>query len=365
MLEVAGLSKTFFTTDGSVRAVRDASFSVPEGALFALLGPSGSGKTTILRCVAGLEKPEGGKIAVGGQVVTSVSQGIYLPTYLRPIGMVFQSYAVWPHMTLLDNVAFPLRYGRERFAEEQIKTRVKEVLQLVKLDGLEQRSATQLSGGQQQRVALARALIRRPRLLLLDEPLSNLDAKLREEMRRELRELTRSITITSLYVTHDQTEAMALADEVAVIMEGTIVERGAPQRMYTSPKTAKTANFIGTSISFEGAVPADSRGQILQSPIGLLRCQLPGDAAPGMSFQVMVRPEDVACHAERPMSPDNVFEGRIKKLVFLGPYYEAVVDLKGLEIQLFLGRHSSWTENQTIYLSFPPERVTVLQMQGN
>ncbi|MBI2986600.1 MAG: ABC transporter ATP-binding protein [Deltaproteobacteria bacterium] len=364
MLEVIGLSKTFSTSDGFVRAVRDASFNVPQGSFFALLGPSGSGKTTILRCVAGLERPEAGEIRIGDQTVSSTSGGLYLPTYLRPIGMVFQSYAVWPHMTLFDNVAFPLRYGRQRFTEEEIKSRVKEVLQLVKLDGLEQRSATQLSGGQQQRVALARALVRRPRLLLLDEPLSNLDAKLREEMRRELRELTRSVRVTTLYVTHDQAEAMALADEAAIIMEGNIIESGSPQKMYTSPKTSKAANFLGTSIAFEGIVPSPPSGSILQTPLGLLYCPRPAEAAPGIAFQVMIRPEDVSCHADRPVGLDNIFQGRIKKLIFLGAYYEAAIDLKGLEVQLYLDRHGSWSEGQTVHLCLPPERIAVLQLHG-
>ena len=364
MLEVVGLSKTFVTSDGLVRAVREASFSVAKGSFFSLLGPSGSGKTTILRCVAGLERPDGGEIVIGDQVVNSASKGLHTQTCLRPIGMVFQSYAIWPHMTLFDNVAFPLRYGRQRIGEEQIKPMVLEALQLVKLDGLENRSATQLSGGQQQRVALARALVRKPRLLLLDEPLSNLDAKLREEMRRELRDLTRSIMITTLYVTHDQSEAMALSDNVAIIMDGAIVERGPPKTMYISPRTPKTANFLGNSISFKAVVPSSGSGQMLQTDIGPLHCPLPAEAAPGMDFQIVVRPEDVTCYAVRPGGLDNVFEGRITGLLFLGPFIEALVDLNGIEVQLLLSNRDLWTEGQGIYVCIPPERTTLLKQEA-
>ena len=364
MLEVVGLSKTFVGYDGLVSAVREASFTVAEGSFFALLGPSGSGKTTILRCVAGLERPDGGDIVIGDKVVSSASQSLHTPTYLRPIGMVFQSYAIWPHMTVFDNVAFPLLYGRQRFGEERIKSMVLEVLHLVKLDGLEHRLATQLSGGQQQRVALARALVRKPRLLLLDEPLSNLDAKLREEMRRELHDLTRSIPVTTLYVTHDQAEAMALSDDVAIIMEGAIVERGSPKKIYTSPRTPRAANFLGTSISFEAVVPAGAGEQMLQTPIGPLHCPWPAEAGPGMAFQVLIRPEDVTCHAERPEGLDNVFEGRIRSLLFLGPFIEALVDLSGIEVQLFLNIHGSWTEGQGVHVCFPPERITLLQQEA-
>ncbi|MGH8700970.1 MAG: ABC transporter ATP-binding protein, partial [Burkholderiales bacterium] len=208
MLIVRELRKTYRAAAGAVAAVRGVSFTVEQGQAFTLLGPSGCGKTTTLRCIAGLERAEGGEIRIDGQVVDSVERGIHVPPYERPLGMVFQSYAIWPHMSVYENVAYPLRVGRQPPGKSEIETRVMETLRLVKMEALAQRPAPQLSGGQQQRVALARALVSRPRLLLLDEPLSNLDAKLREQMRQELGALVRTLDVATLYVTHDQSEAL-------------------------------------------------------------------------------------------------------------------------------------------------------------
>src|SRR5579871_2342425 len=223
MLKVTGLTKTFALADGSVRAVDGVDFTVADAQCFALLGPSGCGKTTALRCVAGLEQPDGGTVEIGGEVVSDAARGIFVPTYERRIGMVFQSYAIWPHLDVFENVAYPLRVARDRPRAAEIKARVMDVLALVGMQDMARRAAPLLSGGQQQRVALARAIVRRPSLLLLDEPLSNLDARLREAMRRELAALQRRLGITTLYVTHDQTEALSMSSRIAVMEHGSIV----------------------------------------------------------------------------------------------------------------------------------------------
>src|SRR5438876_8807945 len=244
MLQVTMLRKTFTTERGGVRAVEDVSFTVEEGRFFTLLGPSGCGKTTTLRCVAGLERPEAGTIRLDDAVLSG--PGRFMPTYARDIGMVFQSYAIWPHMTVFDNVAFPLRVARTRPTLLEIRQRVSQALATVRLEGLQDRAATKLSGGQQQRLALARALVREPKLLLLDEPLSNLDAKLREQMRMELRQLQRTLRLTTLYVTHDQVEALAMSNVVAVMHQGRIMQTGAPREIYERPANRFVAEFIGS-----------------------------------------------------------------------------------------------------------------------
>src|SRR5579885_3417366 len=217
MITVRGLVKRFETKEATRNVVNGLEFEIPEGKLFTLLGPSGCGKTTTLRMIAGLERPSDGEILLDGKVVYSRSQNVFVPANKRPIGMVFQSYAIWPHMTVFENVAFPLRVSKQRIPRSEISRRVEEALALVQLAGYGGRMATQLSGGQQQRLALARALVREPKLLLLDEPLSNLDAKLREHMRAELREIQRRLGVTTIYVTHDQAEAMALRNRIALM----------------------------------------------------------------------------------------------------------------------------------------------------
>ncbi len=220
MIRVSGLHKTYPVQHGDVhevRAVNGISFDVPTGSFFSLLGPSGCGKSTTLRCVAGLERPEAGEITIGDQVVFSLEKHIFVPPNKREIGMVYQSYAIWPHMNVFDNVAFPLQVKWKKPSSRDIKDRVREGLRLVGLEGFEDRRSTQLSGGQQQRVAVARALVQEPQALLMDEPLSNLDAKLREQMRVELAELLSRLNLTTLYVTHDQLEAFTLSQAIGVM----------------------------------------------------------------------------------------------------------------------------------------------------
>src|SRR5579872_1593342 len=251
MLHVTDLEKRFSMRDSDVvRALDGVTFTVPEGSLFTLLGASGSGKTTTLRSVAGLERPDAGLIEIGDVAVFDGSRALFVPPNKRDLGMVFQSYAIWPHMTVFDNVAFPLRVKRKGRAE--IRDAVERTLTLMNMEHLAKRSATLLSGGQQQRLALARAIVGSPRLLLLDEPLSNLDAKLRERMRFELKRLQVETGITTVYVTHDQMEALALSDEIALMHEGRIVQQGSPAQIYHAPASAYVADFIGSTNLLQG-----------------------------------------------------------------------------------------------------------------
>lgn len=239
-IRVTHLSKTY----GNVIAVDNVSFSVTDKEFFSLLGPSGCGKSTTLRCVAGLEDPTAGEIQISNALVNSSSQNVNVPTEERPIGMVFQNYAVWPHMRVFDNVAYPLKI--KQIAKALMREKVNAALQTVGLERLADRYPSQLSGGEQQRVALARALIKEPEVLLLDEPLSNLDAKLREQMRFELKELQRRSGIPILYVTHDQAEALAMSDRLAVMHTGRIIQIGSPAEIYRQPADRFVADFIGS-----------------------------------------------------------------------------------------------------------------------
>ncbi|MGH7831483.1 MAG: ABC transporter ATP-binding protein, partial [Candidatus Binatia bacterium] len=257
MVQIELLEKYFGEDKERVHVLKGISLHIPEGSLYTFLGPSGCGKTTTLRCVAGLERPETGKISINGVPVFSSDDRIYVPTNQRPIGMVFQSYAIWPHMTVFENVAYPLTIHRR--PKSEIRKRVEDVLKVVGLHGLEDRPAPKLSGGQQQRVAFARALVNEPKVLLLDEPLSNLDAKLREQMRFEIKALQRRVNITTIYVTHDQSEALAISDQIAVMHGGKLIEVGSPHELYSRPKRKFTATFLGLTNLIEGRV-LDSGG---------------------------------------------------------------------------------------------------------
>jgi putative spermidine/putrescine transport system ATP-binding protein len=247
MIRVEGLKVVFEGGIAGQPAVDDVSFEVAPGQFYTLLGPSGCGKTTTLRSVAGLQRPNDGTIRVGGEVVFDGGKAFFVPPHERNIGMVFQSYAIWPHLSTFENVAFPLRRMRPRLRRAEIDRRVREHLAIVQLDGLEGRAATDLSGGQQQRLALARALIREPEILLLDEPLSNLDAKLREDMRIEIRALTRRLNVTTLFVTHEQVEALTMSDRIAVFNDGGVEQIGPPTEIYERPENAFVAGFVGVS----------------------------------------------------------------------------------------------------------------------
>src|ERR687892_485396 len=303
MIEVKSLTKIYAEGDNAgVKAVDAISFTVEEGRFYTLLGPSGCGKTTTLRCIAGLEKANGGEIVVAGKKVYSAADNSFVPAYRRPIGMVFQSYAIWPHMTVFENVAFPLRVGKQRFNNEDIRKKVRNALEQVELPTFEDRMATQLSGGQQQRLALARALVREPQVLLLDEPLSNLDAKLRERMRVELRELQRRLQITTLYVTHDQIEALSMSNVIAVMSSGVIVQEGPPREIYLQPRTKFVAQFIGSTNQISGQVTkqgSDGTGTV-RTDEGEISCGVLNELSAGDKVVVVVRPESIVLHQKKP-----------------------------------------------------------------
>ena len=291
-LRIDRLRKTFAT---GKPAVDDVSFTVAAGEIVALLGPSGCGKTTTLRCVAGLEHPSAGAIRIGGAVVSAPERGVLVPPRLRNIGMVFQSYAVWPHMTVWQNVAYPLR--RRGISRAERNRKVSEALALVGLSDYAQRQVVSLSGGQMQRVALARSLVYQPQLLLLDEPLSNLDANLRLRLRDDLRQIIKRTGVTALYVTHDQAEAVVLGDRIGVMRDGRLLQIGAPSEIYNRPADLFVASFTGASNRLTGRV-IDRQGEFgtVEAISGhRLTVWLPAGVAVGNPVKIAVRPENVQC----------------------------------------------------------------------
>lgn len=339
MLEVTDLHKSFETADGGVAAVDGVTFSIAAGQAFTLLGPSGCGKTTALRCIAGLERPGAGAITLDGEALFDADTGRFVAPDKRGIGMVFQSYAIWPHMNVFDNVGFPLRIGRRPRAE--IRERVGWALDMVQLGGLAERDSTQLSGGQQQRLAVARALVQEPRLLLLDEPLSNLDAKLREEMREELKRLQSELELTMLYVTHDQAEAIMLSDRIAVMSEGRILQEGPPREIYRRPRSPFVAGFVGSSNLMEGVVAASlGEGRFrIETGCGPVTAMSASELRQGEAVLVSLRPELIHLTAARPAGDADrtVWEVTIEGSSFLGDstYYEVIC--KGTPLRVRAG----------------------------
>jgi iron(III) transport system ATP-binding protein len=364
MLRVDGLCTDYAMRGGArVHAVRDVTFEVPEGRFFTLLGPSGCGKTTTLRSIAGLERPHAGDIAVGSAVVFSASRNVFVPANRRGFGMVFQSYAIWPHMNVYANVAFPLTVRRPRLAKRDIEARVLRVLAAVALDGLADRDATQLSGGQQQRLALARALVMEPALLLLDEPLSNLDTKLRERMRFELKRLQRELRITTVYVTHDQSEALALSHQVGVMSEGSIVQAAAPRALYERPANAFVAQFVGASNLLPGTMAArdpDPDTVSIACEIGTLHARAADVLAPGDAVLLFVRPEHVELSEAKPDGA-NVFAATVDQKVFLGDAIDFRVKI-GQRLLLARAHPRLATRvRQPVYVRIAPARLLALR----
>jgi iron(III) transport system ATP-binding protein len=308
-----------------VKTVIDrVSFEIAEGELVSLLGPSGCGKTTTLRCIAGLETPEAGYIAIDGTVVFDSNTGIMVEPYRRDIGMVFQSYAIWPHLTVFENVAFPLRIRHLRPA--QVEERVTRALEMVGLGAFRDRSSQQLSGGQQQRVAVARAIVHAPAVLLLDEPLSNLDAKLRDRTRAEIRKLQRELAVATIYVTHDQAEALSLSDRILVMHDGRIRQQGTPSEIYGAPLDAFVADAVGPANFLQVTVTGVSAGGIdAVTADGTPVHAVTGNAAPGPG-QAMIRPDRVVI-AETAGFPaaTNRLHGEVRQRLFLGGHHEYLV----------------------------------------
>jgi iron(III) transport system ATP-binding protein len=331
VIRIDRLTKTY--RNAARPAVEALSLHVEEGALVTLLGASGCGKTTTLRCLAGLEHPDSGEIAINGETVFSSARGINLPPHRRKLGMVFQSYAIWPHMTVFENVAYPLRSAGVR--GEAVEKAVRWALSLVNLEDFALRPAPLLSGGQQQRVALARAIADRPRVLLLDEPLSNLDAKLRDQMRFELRELLKSLQITAVYVTHDQDEAFSLSDVTALMHGGKIVELGPPADIYQRPSTEFGAEFLGfcTKVAGEVAHSESNGGVRVSTTIGEIECQAAMRLDIGARVWVYLRPEEIRVLPPGAAIPSGALAVATERVVALGGTTEWWGNVAGVRLR--------------------------------
>jgi len=363
MLTVRDLQKNFVADKGSVRAVDCVTFNVPPGEFYTLLGPSGCGKTTTLQCIAGLEMPDAGEITLDNKLVFSRNTNTVLPAHRRDIAMVFQSYAIWPHMTVFENVAFPLLHGRRRVSRSAVRDRVMKALQLVQLGGLENRPAPFLSGGQQQRVALARAIVDEPKVLLLDEPLSNLDAKLREEMRFELRELVLRLQITTLYVTHDQVEALSMSDHIAVMNNGKIVQEGTPRELYLTPKDRFVADFLGKSNFLEAKVlevsAGTKRGKV-HTVVGSLDCMITQSVRPGDLVLLGFRPAAIRLMKDGYGDNSNTFRAEIDSASFAGDFLECQLRVKNVHFRALLDPYQEFKSGDVISLHIPAERLSTV-----
>ena len=353
---------------GDVVAVNHVNLSIERGEFVTLLGPSGCGKTTTLRMVAGLEQNTAGRISIGDRVVSDAAPGFFVPPDHRQLGMVFQSYAIWPHMTVFDNVAYPLRIRRRPKAE--INDRVHSVLRLVEMESFADRPAPALSGGQQQRVAIARALVFEPQVLLLDEPLSNLDARLRTQMGDEFRALQKRLGITSLYVTHDQEEAMALSDRVVVMQSGRILQVGAPEEIYQRPASRAVAAFFGSPNLLSANVTACERRADKRFALGVAGEDWTGHCLAGESFNngepvlVLVRPENVHIGKDGSNGSPMAWSGRIKSSIFRGPRQSIVVETAGLALNVEAPALLSARVGDEVDLNVPPLAAWAIRPDG-
>ena len=354
-VRIEGLLKTF----GSVAAVDHINLDIKAGEFFTLLGPSGCGKTTTLRMIGGLERPDAGKVTVGDDVVVSVSDRRFVQPDKRDMGMVFQSYALWPHMTVFENVAYPLKMRGLKKAD--IGDRVEESLRLVGLEGFSSRPSPLLSGGQQQRVALARALVYSPRVLLLDEPLSNLDAKLRVTMRQELKDLQSRVDVTMIYVTHDQTEALSLSDRIAIMNSGRVEQIGTPEQIYLHPATAFAQDFLGQTISIGGivieqgvvAVAGDQENQIHVT-------MDPSKMAVGDEVTVAIRPAQMLTYDTPPSGEGrNIVRLVVQEVTFVGDRYEYKGQIGDTEAVIPMPATKRYAVGETVYLEFPEAAAVV------
>jgi len=356
-IEVQNLFKCF----KDVVAINRIQLEIEKGEMLTLLGPSGCGKTTTLRCIAGLEKPEEGDIIIDGQPM--LSRGFVQPSQ-RGIGMVFQNYAVWPHMKVFSNIVYGLKL--KKTPKKEIRERAQQVLELVGLAGLQDRYPSQLSGGQQQRVALARALVTNPKVLLLDEPLSNLDAKLREELRFEIKSLVRRMGITAVYVTHDQAEAMVISDRIAVMESGNVVQLGTAQEIYAKPANRFVADFIGTMNFMAGEVV-----EVLKDPDGIhvrtafsdrliVQGAVNTAAASGEDVYASIRPEDVEVFSAPPQGRENLFKGTIAHKAYLGNFLYLFVNVNDTMIRVQVPHYLPHEEGEELHLFLDPQKCMLL-----
>jgi ABC-type Fe3+/spermidine/putrescine transport system ATPase subunit len=359
-MHLEGLWKTYPGT--SQPAVKNLSLDIYDGEIVTLLGPSGCGKTTTLRLVAGLEIPDDGNIFFGDRAVVMTSRQLFLPPDKRNLGMVFQSYAIWPHMTVEENVMFPLK--SRGFPRREMRQRVGKALELVGMGGFEDRPGPLLSGGQQQRVALARALVTEPRVLLLDEPFSNLDAKLREHMRIEVKLLQKRLKIAVLFVTHDQIEALSLSSRIALMNYGVVQQQGSPRLLYEQPANEFVRDFVGRTLLFKGKVQSSNpSGQMAIALEGAPDCVVfgrsynPGEIKKGALVYIAVRPEDVeilpAAGAE---PPSGMIGARVQAVLFIGERTEYQVEVDGQASVVIYGeRHNPVEEGSAVWLKIRPD----------
>jgi len=354
-IKIKGLRKYYFSEGNTIKALDDVDLDIPANTIFTLLGPSGCGKTTLLRCIVGLENPDAGEISIGNEIVWSAEKKIYLPTEKRRLGMVFQTYAIWPHMNVFNNVAYPLQ--ALKVPKQEIIERVAKTLDFVQLSGYENRPATKLSGGQQQRVALARALVAEPKVILFDEPLSNLDAKLREETRKELKTFLSELEITAVYVTHDRIEALALSDTIAVMRSGKIVEKGDPKRIYFGAQTSFVADFIGRSNLIPATVKSVNENYtIVESDIGKYSCKKTASSI-GEEVNLCLRPEFIRPKhlSNADTSAVNSVSGTIETLLFVGDSYESEIRVNETLLMARIEPDSDFKTNDKVVIEIPPE----------
>ena len=361
ILEVKNLRKRFQRSDGTVvNAVDDISVSVAPGELVVLLGPSGCGKTTLLRSVAGLEIPDSGRVIVDGQVVFDSENRVALSPEHRNASMVFQSYALWPHMSVFANVAYPLKTQRPRLARAEIKDQVHLALQQVGISELADQYPNQISGGQQQRVALARAIVKNDKLILFDEPLSNVDAKVRDQLRYELLTMQDRLGFAALYVTHDQTEALQLADRIAVLGTGSVQQLGSPSEIYRQPASPYVASFVGSANILQGKVASRDGAEIdVTTELGAVVGQYSGAAEllVGDEVLVMWRPERaVTCSVAAAV---NCWWASLVRTTFLGSYVEDLYDVGGVSLSVWRS-DGSVTDAQEGWLRVDPKHVRIL-----
>ncbi|KWX24000.1 ABC transporter ATP-binding protein [Mycolicibacterium wolinskyi] len=370
-VEISDLEKEFVRQHSgeTVRVIDGVSFTVPKGSFFTLLGPSGCGKTTTLRCLAGLETADRGEIRMNGQVVYSAEERCDIASSVRPIGMVPQSYGIWPHMKVFDNAAFPLRYGRKTYPRPEIEKRVLAMLDKVGLAEYSDRWSTQLSGGQQQRLALARALLCEPEVLLLDEPLSNLDAKLRSQLRGELRSFQQDFGVTTIYVTHDQAEALSMSDTIVVMNRGRIEQIGSPGEIYDSPASRFVADFVGSANLISGVVDTTAcsgdRVVDVKTTVGVLRSERftapPTPPTAGQEISVCVRPENIRISTTGPDAEDsNQFLATVTSIEYLGDRKELQVTAGDLTLRTHGDAHLDVRPGDEVTVALDPRWTVAL-----
>ena len=369
-VQIAGVTKVYNRNDGnSTRALSDVSLELAAGEFVVLLGPSGCGKTTLLRSVAGTERPDSGSISIGSKLVFDSESKVFLPPESRDASMVFQSYALWPHLSVIDNVGFPLRASGA--SKKDSRTRAAEMLGQMQLGQLGGQYPTQLSGGQQQRVALARALVSGSELILFDEPLSNVDAKVREALRIQIAQVQSDVGFAALYVTHDQSEALQLADRVVVMSQGEILQTGSPEDVYRSPANRYVGNFVGSANFFKATESAAyaGTGYAVSTSVGKVYVASPtrefDDAVTGESLPlVFFRPEHCEISSKPPSGKVNSWEGRVEVALFSGPHIQYVIALGDERVTVWSSRvDHEWQPGDEVWVTVSPDLVRIMKAE--